>query len=749
MKKLNYSFFYMLIFFISLLFFLVLFYVYNQNSKTVHINQISANSFIQKYEERNVYFHQYFEQYKDVLTALEQNKYLQSFVNHHQHKDEVQNLFMTVKQSFKDIRHIRLINMHGFEKINISDNANTQAFIVPTSELQDKSHRYYIADFKSLKKGEIGYSKIDLMHDFNKVINPKIMNIRLGKVLFDQENNKKYMLVVNVDLNRLVKELQKTVLYQVFLVDNRGRFILHHDQDKGMTSQQFKTYLLEDEFDAVVMKDILTHNEYIGKNFYAKKIVSLNTGQELRLILKQKFDKLTKKKQDKDLILLIVLLFLILAAIPVVLYLSKIPDKLKRKINRQYITDSLTQLPNREAFLQDIKKIKTLNSQHIILISVDNYKRISNAYGYEISDELMKKFSQFLLQLVQEECHSKLYITTKNTFAFICDQNRYTQIMLRKAYTQIEEQHFIIQNEMEFLVDISIGVSSFSPILLIDKYQEARVALDVARNEKIDIKFYDDNLNLIVQQRINNLKMSAQVKEAIDEQRIKLLYQPIYNNRTNQIDKFEILMRLEINGKLYGPDTFLEVAKDNKRYNKLTQLVIKKAFKKFALNTYVFSINLSIEDIKNKSLIHFLFEQIEKYNIGSRLVIEIVESDAIDNFNVLIDFIKHIKVYGVRISIDDFGSGYSNYEYIVRLSDYIDYLKVDGSLIVDIHKNRKKQFLVGTLKFLCENLKIDMIAEYNEDKETFEFVKSLGVEYSQGYYIGKPTDSLNCNVKHI
>ena len=110
-------------------------------------------------------------------------------------------------------------------------------------------------------------------------------------------------------------------------------------------------------------------------------------------------------------------------------------------------------------------------------------------------------------------------------------------------------------------------------------------------------------------------------------------------------------------------------------------MVIDKSFRYFKDKDYEFSINLSILDINNDNFTKYLYERIDYYGIKDKLVVEIVESEGIENYDKFTDFIKQIKKIGCKVAIDDFGSGYSNFEYIISLSDYIDYLKIDGSLI--------------------------------------------------------------------
>lgn len=211
---------------------------------------------------------------------------------------------------------------------------------------------------------------------------------------------------------------------------------------------------------------------------------------------------------------------------------------------------------------------------------------------------------------------------------------------------------------------------------------------------------------------------------------------------TERIEKYECLIRLKGDDGILFPDSFLPIAKEINQYYRLSYIMIDKAFSFFQDKDYEFSINLSVIDLYDLKFQEYLFNQIEKYGVANKLVVEIVESESINNYDIFFDFAKRIKEVGAQIAIDDFGSGYSNFNYIIELSDYVDYLKIDGSLVKDIVESHKIQILIGSLKFLSDNLNIKTIAEYVEDEEVLRYLSSIGIDYSQGYHIGKPLDHL-------
>lgn len=118
------------------------------------------------------------------------------------------------------------------------------------------------------------------------------------------------------------------------------------------------------------------------------------------------------------------------------------------------------------------------------------------------------------------------------------------------------------------------------------------------------------------------------------------------------------------------------------------------------------------------------------------MTIELVESESIENYKKFEKFITNMKDYGVKIALDDFGSGYSNFVYLDKIK--VDTIKIDGSLIHDMMSNENTLFIVKSIISIAKQLKIETVAEFVSDEKTFNKVKELGIDYSQGYYIGKP-----------
>ena len=216
-----------------------------------------------------------------------------------------------------------------------------------------------------------------------------------------------------------------------------------------------------------------------------------------------------------------------------------------------------------------------------------------------------------------------------------------------------------------------------------------------------------------------------------------LLYgQKIINNQTGK-QKFETLMRIESEqGEVISPYLFLEHAKRARLYPTLTKMMIDQACSFFQTRPCGFSLNLTIQDILNSETVEFLMKRLKESNTGKQIIIELVETEGIESYSEVFDFIKQIKALGGQIAIDDFGTGYSNFEYLTKID--VDYIKIDGSLIRNMHQERNTLITVKTIVSFAKALDIKVVAEFVHCQEIQDLVLKLGIELSQGYLLHEP-----------
>jgi len=153
-----------------------------------------------------------------------------------------------------------------------------------------------------------------------------------------------------------------------------------------------------------------------------------------------------------------------------------------------------------------------------------------------------------------------------------------------------------------------------------------------------------------------------------------------------------------------------------------------------------FSVNLSVEDILNSDVARYIKKTIEEYNVTHKIIFEILESEGIENYEEISDFIKEMKALGCRIAIDDFGSGYSNFEHLLKLN--IDYIKIDGSLIKNLETDTNAQVIVETIVNFAKKLNILTVAEFVHNEAVSIKVKELQVDRTQGFFLAEPQEQL-------
>ncbi len=724
-----------------------IYYMFEQFNKS-DVSNISIENFQYKYEERNSFFNNSFYKYNTTIKALTDNVEFNNYINNKENSTNIESLFLTIKQSLPCITKIQYIDTNGMEKIAVEGTSEALfhdkalSRVIPIDELKNRQKEEYFQKFIQLPQGEIGISQIGTQQNY---YNTNEAIVRFGMTVFDSNSKKKGILIINICLKTFFKLLDKNTLYHVFIIDNKGQFISHYNPIHGVDTETFYNYTIFDEFGEKNAKNILKNKEYLGEGFYSNRLKNFDNGQDLKLLFSLKFENLTKQSiQDSNNIIYFIILFGIIFS-PIVFYFGNIPDFLTTKMEKQISINENTNLPNRIALIRDLEE-KEFKNCVIVLIKIKNITKIQNLYGYKLSQQLLIEIANYLTQYKNTNI-KKTYIISHGTFSF---QYQYKtkeidfKIFLEKLLKDIEAEHFCIANGgIDILIDVAISSSNPSKITNdINELKEAEIALDNGLENKQDISLFSYQHTQKQQRNKDNIELAKKIKYAIENDTIEMHYQPIFNNFTEKIEKYESLIRLRYKEELIYPDQFLPIAKELNKYQLLTYIVIDKSFKFFQDKDFEFSINISMIDIENENFIDFLFERIKYYKVSHKLVLEIVESESIEDYNNFYNFIKKVKKLGCKIAIDDFGSGYSNFEHLLNLSDHIDYLKIDGSLVKNISTDSKIQILVGSLKFLCDNLRLQTIAEYVEDPTTLEYINSIGIDYSQGYLIGKPSKDL-------
>ena len=409
----------------------------------------------------------------------------------------------------------------------------------------------------------------------------------------------------------------------------------------------------------------------------------------------------------------------------------------KKLIEEQFI-DELTLLPNRQKLLKDLKDSKI---QKIAMININSFRDINNFYGFEAGDLVLKKFSQILLDKISKNINLDLYRVANDVFA-ICTKHKDNLEEIRDICTNIIE-HFslnpILINNNSFYLSISIGVARNCKDSAVQNnlLSKAEYALRIAKKRDISILFLDENIELYNKLK-ENKKLIEELKNALISNNLLIYGQKLINNISKK-EKYEILMRVKLeDGSILTPYSFLKEAKKAKLYLGMTRMLVKKACEYFKGKDIDFNLNLTLEDIKDQYTMDFIVHTIEKTNTAKQITFEIVESEGIESFTEVSNFIKKAKKLGCKIAIDDFGTGYSNFEYIIKLD--VDYIKIDGSLIKNINTDNNLYLTVQTIVGFAKALKIKTVAEFVHNEDVLNCVKNLDIDYSQGFFIDEPKE---------
>ena len=409
----------------------------------------------------------------------------------------------------------------------------------------------------------------------------------------------------------------------------------------------------------------------------------------------------------------------------------------KKLIEEQFI-DELTLLPNRQKLLKDLKDSKI---QKIAMININSFRDINNFYGFEAGDLVLKKFSQILLDKISKNINLDLYRVANDVFA-ICTKHKDNLEEIRDICTNIIE-HFslnpILINNNSFYLSISIGVARNCKDSAVQNnlLSKAEYALRMAKKRDISILFLDENIELYNKLK-ENKKLIEELKNALISNNLLIYGQKLINNISKK-EKYEILMRVKLeDGSILTPYSFLKEAKKAKLYLGMTRMLVKKACEYFKGKDIDFNLNLTLEDIKDQYTMDFIVNTMEKTNTAKQITFEIVESEGIESFTEVSNFIKKAKKLGCKIAIDDFGTGYSNFEYIIKLD--VDYIKIDGSLIKNINTDNNLYLTVQTIVGFAKALKIKTVAEFVHNEDVLNCVKNLDIDYSQGFFIDEPKE---------
>ncbi len=398
-------------------------------------------------------------------------------------------------------------------------------------------------------------------------------------------------------------------------------------------------------------------------------------------------------------------------------------------VEKSLYSDSLTELPNRNRLVADLAPGASVT---VILVNIDHFKEINDYFGQKAGDNVIIELGNRIRTVISDR-GGRTYRLHADEFAVVidgaCGEDSLKELG-RRLEEKCQEAPYFFESEA-LRLDISIGIAVADTRHL----EKADMALTASR-AKNSFVIYHQDLE-VIKRYADNLHWLHVIRESIDQDRIVPFFQPIMDNRSGAIEKFESLMRIKkADGAVISPGAFLTIAKKSKIYPELSCAIVGKTAHMMRGGRAEVSINVSVEDIVHPDVLAEIERAVSETDVGSRIVFELLESEGIENYEEVSRFIERMKSRGCKIAIDDFGSGYSNFGHILRLN--VDYLKLDASLIKPIAEDGHARTIVETIVSFARKLGIRTIAEFVHNAKVQDIVREIGVDFSQGYFIGEP-----------
>jgi len=427
---------------------------------------------------------------------------------------------------------------------------------------------------------------------------------------------------------------------------------------------------------------------------------------------------------------------------------------LARRLRYQASHDSLTNLINRSEFERNVRKAilnaKTKQKKSsLIYLDLDRFKMVNDLYGHAAGDELLIQFGN----LVKSKLRGSDILARLggDEFALLlsgCSLDE-AEDKAQEILQAVHDYKFIWEQK-SFNVEASIGVAEINQKCFDLSYvlsaadSACYLAKESGRNCVRVFREGDVDIN----RRRGQERWLQRFDKALNEGRLHVTAQSIVNIKANKDaqDKngFEILIRMQDdNGRLVPPNAFLPAVERYNRAPKLDRWILDKVLRLLSENINVLSqidkcsINLSGQSLASEGFLQFIMAKLKEYKIEpSKICFEITETAAIANLDQATAFVQSLKDLGCYFALDDFGSGLSSFAYLKTLP--VDYLKIDGMFVKDIHTDNVSRAMVKAINEMGHVLGKQTIAEYVENEEILRILKEIGVDYAQGFHAGRP-----------
>lgn len=416
--------------------------------------------------------------------------------------------------------------------------------------------------------------------------------------------------------------------------------------------------------------------------------------------------------------------------------------------------DPLTDLYNRRVFWElfeyEVARAKRHGYQFaLMVIDLDNFKLVNDGYGHAIGDRYLQSLAHAVKQVLRPG----------DIFA------RYggDEFVLLLPDVKQEEATLVAQRVLDTVRAMEVAVPDAAPIS--GSVSIGLALYPVHADNAKDLFLFADNMMYkaktsgkhqvgipneaeVAEVFRDMTETTVQVVNAVNEGRIVPFFQPIMDLAGTRVVAFEVLSRLSFEGEHIEAGRFIEYAEKAGIIHRLDTMVMEKALQAAAaakFKGHIF-INLSPRALALADFMQTLKRIVAEGGIDpGQIVFEITERDTVKNIVVLERLVGELKMEGFKLAIDDFGSGFSSFQYLRRFP--VDFLKIEGDFIINILESQKDRAFVQTIRQLAADLKIAVIAEHVENEEVLGELRKMGIEMAQGYYIGRPEKDLGGNLR--
>jgi diguanylate cyclase (GGDEF)-like protein len=424
---------------------------------------------------------------------------------------------------------------------------------------------------------------------------------------------------------------------------------------------------------------------------------------------------------------------------------ERVQELLKVSHLLQY--DALTELPNSTLLGDRLTQAIALGRRHdtqlaVMFIGLDRFKRINNALGYPVGDEVLQQVSQSLVAAVRES--DSVFRYGSDEFVILLNDVQHpqqTQHIAQKVLQAISVTRHVAGHDLSVTASLGISIYPNDSSTAVELIKHAETAMHTTKERgPDDLSFYTEDMNLRARHQQN---LESAIRQALEHDEFALHYQPKLDLKTGRILGAEALIRwFQPRSGWVHPADFIPVAEDSGLIVPLTQWVLRhaceqaQAWRTMGLAPLRISVNISAIDFRQREFVDNLAAILKQTGLPpDQLELEITESVLMQNVDDTVDILNRIKAMGVRLALDDFGTGYSSLSYLRRFP--IDVLKIDQSFVRGLHENSQDAQLISAIIGMGKSLELNIIAEGVETVEQLDFLRAQHCEEGQGFLFSK------------